>query len=237
MTEDLEKIIKSLTREIKVLNKKLSRSEANRVRSEKMKDQTDALYQNVLEQLSRLSKTDALTGIANRRYLDEFYKLEWHQAIRSGLPLSVLMIDVDYFKLYNDEYGHTAGDVCLSAVAKAIGSIIVRATDLAARFGGEEFSCVLTDTDAKSAQQVAERIRKAVSDLGIKHSKSSLTEYVTISIGIASHIPVHGDNPTLFFNEADENLYQAKEQGRNRVVCSEISALSPFINTKGSINR
>jgi len=170
------------------------------------------------DQLAMLSTTDALTGIANRRHFDEFFKFAWHQTTRSKLPLSLVMIDVDHFKLYNDEYGHAMGDKCLAAVANAMDDVVVRSTDLVARFGGEEFACVLPDTDSDGATNIAESIRRAIASLNIEHSKSSTAPHLTVSIGVATSRPTLQDDPTLLFETADGLLYKAKEQGRNRVV-------------------
>ena len=170
------------------------------------------------DRLARMSTTDALTGIANRRRFDEFFDLAWHQACRSGLPLSLIMIDVDHFKLYNDEYGHASGDDCLAAVAGAMEGKVERSTDLAARFGGEEFACVLPDTDADGAHAVAEAIREGVAALVIPHAKSSAASHVTVSVGVATCIPTPSDDPSRFFEAADGFLYQAKNQGRDRVI-------------------
>ncbi|MEO5336433.1 MAG: diguanylate cyclase [Magnetospirillum sp. WYHS-4] len=170
------------------------------------------------DMLAKLSTTDALTGIANRRRFDEVFELEWTRAMRSGAPLSLILIDVDHFKWYNDEYGHAMGDQCLAAVAKAMSALVVRATDLAARYGGEEFACVLSNTDNAGALVVAEKIREAVAALEVEHKKSSAADHVTISIGVATVRPSKMDNPKDFFERADQCLYKAKESGRNRVV-------------------
>jgi len=170
------------------------------------------------DELAALSTTDALTGIANRRRFDEFLGVEWARAMRSQRPLSLIMIDIDHFKNFNDEYGHAAGDACLSTVAQAMLGVIVRSTDLLARYGGEEFACVLPETDAAQAHRIAEKLRKAVTALNCKHEKSSAAEHVTVSIGIVTHKPQPGDELARVFESADANLYQAKEQGRNRVI-------------------
>ncbi len=170
------------------------------------------------DQLAMLSTTDALTGIANRRHFDEFFKLAWRQTTRSNLPLSLILIDVDHFKLYNDEYGHAVGDTCLTAIAKAMDEVVVRTTDLVARFGGEEFACILPDTETDGALNIAEGIRNAVAELNIEHSESSTASHVTVSIGVATCHPTPEDDPTLLFKTADDLLYKAKQQGRNCVV-------------------
>lgn len=170
------------------------------------------------DQLEALSSTDALTCIANRRRFNEFLNVEWARAVRSKTPLSLILIDIDHFKKFNDEYGHAAGDACLSEVAKAMRNMVVRSTDLLARYGGEEFACVLPETPHMAAQRIAEKIRSRVEELGIEHKKSSASNYVTISIGIATLMPTPNDDLTQLFEIADSNLYLAKEQGRNKVV-------------------
>ncbi len=170
------------------------------------------------DRLAALAVTDPLTGLANRRRFDEFFDLEWHQAVRSGLPLSMVLVDVDHFKLYNDEYGHANGDECLKAVADAISGVMVRSTDLAARFGGEEFICALSDTDSRGALKVAENIRAAVENLKMAHIKSRVAGYVTVSVGVTTVRPTGTDEVDVLFEECDKRLYQAKHDGRNRVV-------------------
>lgn len=170
------------------------------------------------DRLAKLSTTDALTGIANRRRFDEIFDLEWCRATRSHAPLSLIMIDVDHFKAYNDEYGHAGGDQCLAAVAGAISSVVTRTTDLASRYGGEEFACVLSNTDNKGAVLVAERVRQAVESLKMEHRKSSAGDHVTVSLGVATFLPDRADSHKELFARADQCLYRAKEKGRNQVV-------------------
>lgn len=173
------------------------------------------------DRLAKLSTTDALTGIANRRRFDEVFDAEWCRAGRSHSPLSLAVLDVDHFKWFNDRYGHALGDQCLAAVARAVSGVIVRHNDLAARYGGEEFACILADTDQQGAMIVADKIRKAVEALGIPHETSSVGDRVTVSVGVATICPGKGDSPKAFFEKADQCLYKAKEGGRNRVVaCS-----------------
>ncbi|MBF0146727.1 MAG: diguanylate cyclase [Magnetococcales bacterium] len=173
------------------------------------------------DMLERLSNLDPLTGIANRRRLDEFLNFEWSRSIRTGHPLSMILIDVDHFKRFNDTYGHGQGDRCLIQVARALSRPIQRAMDLVARYGGEEFACILPETGAEGAMAVAERMRVAVSDLGIPHVASTVAPRVTISLGVASVTPNKNDLAQFLMEKADDALYLAKNRGRNQVVFSE----------------
>lgn len=170
------------------------------------------------DELAALSTTDALTCIANRRRFDEFLEFEWARAMRAGSEIALVLLDIDHFKNFNDNYGHAAGDDCLAAVSKAMCGTVVRATDLLARYGGEEFACVLPETPLDAAHAVAEKLRVAVADLGLIHEHSSVAEHVTVSIGVASISPQPGDEMTRLFEMADERLYHAKESGRNQVI-------------------
>jgi len=170
------------------------------------------------EKLNRLSMTDALTGIANRRLFDDKIKHEWKCARRSQQPLSLIMIDIDHFKIYNDNFGHQAGDDCLKQVATALKSALRRPTDFVARYGGEEFSAIIPETDCNAARGIAENLRSAVASLHIPHSKSDNSEWVTISLGVSSLIPNKGQVFQNLIATSDEALYKAKHAGRNRVV-------------------
>lgn len=174
------------------------------------------------EQLILLSVQDGLTGIANRRMFDSYIAKEWRRAKREQCPLSVILLDVDFFKKYNDTYGHQQGDRCLVAVAGALQQHVRRPADLAARYGGEEFVMVLPNTHADGAMLLAERVREAVQALKIEHSGSSVSPFVSVSLGVATTVPpIDQENVHLdtFLEWADQGLYQAKHQGRNRAVC------------------
>lgn len=173
------------------------------------------------EALKFISLTDGLTKIANRRCFDDVLDTEWKRLDREKGVLSLIICDIDFFKPYNDTYGHQQGDDCLVAVAKAIKNSVKRPSDLVARYGGEEFAVILPKTDIVGALHVAEVIRNAVSDLQEPHSGSKVTSYVTLSLGIASIIPDHEKAPESLIKMSDEALYQAKENGRNRSVCFE----------------
>ncbi|NQV16506.1 diguanylate cyclase [bacterium] len=169
------------------------------------------------DRLKELSRVDGLTGIANRRRLDEEMDREWKRMLRDKRPLSVVMSDIDHFKLYNDTYGHQQGDDCLVRVATAIQDSVNRPGDLAARYGGEEFCIILPETDVKGAIQIAELIRKCVRDLNIKHESSPVAPMVTLSLGVATLVPDLAGQPGLLLQAADRALYQAKGNGRDRV--------------------
>lgn len=164
--------------------------------------------------LESLSQTDGLTGIANRRHFDETLNHTWRVQMRSQQPLTLLLIDIDYFKKYNDAYGHIAGDDCLKKVTKAIKTSINRSTDFFARYGGEEF-VILLQGDIKEGIAIAEKVRLIVSELKIEHKDSSF-EYLTISLGVASIVPQVDGDPVELVKKADQALYQSKANGRNR---------------------
>jgi len=177
--------------------------------------------------LAEMSQQDTLTGIPNRRSLNENFDRFWRQAVRAKRPISVLMIDVDFFKPYNDRYGHLAGDRVLKQVAQALQENLHRATDFVARYGGEEFCVVLTETTLDHAMRVAEGLRKAIMDLGIRHEDSPHAGVVTISMGVASSMASQAVVHLDLMRGADRALYRAKELGRNRVVHIEEDATEP----------
>lgn len=174
----------------------------------------------VLEQrnaeLRLLSSQDGLTGISNRRCFDMTLSDEWGRAQRHRRPISLIMIDVDHFKLFNDTYGHQKGDSCLQAVASTIDATVSRNGDLVARYGGEEFVIILPETEMNGAMTVAEQIRTAIVNLQMEHSSSLTAEHVTVSLGCASITPTHDLDSDTLVKHADAALYQAKEKGRNR---------------------
>lgn len=168
--------------------------------------------------LKDLSDSDPLTNIANRRQLNRVLKYELKRSQRHNHHLSVMIIDVDFFKAYNDHYGHLAGDTCLKQVAQFLKRIPARSTDLVARYGGEEFVVVLPDTSENSGQEVAEKIRSGIQSLKIEHAGSKVAEILTVSIGIVATVPTENATVEQFLSLADQALYMAKEQGRNRVI-------------------
>lgn len=172
-------------------------------------------YQNDI--LRSLALLDGLTGVANRRKLDEELERSWRQSLREQTELSVIMIDIDYFKRYNDHYGHLHGDTCLQSVARALGAAIHRPYDLLARYGGEEFVCLLPDTDLKDAVVVAERMQASVHLLQLEHLCSEIGQRVSVSMGVAAMTASQGLAPKALLEEADRQLYYAKQAGRARV--------------------
>jgi diguanylate cyclase (GGDEF)-like protein len=175
-------------------------------------------------ELEDLSFKDGLTGIANRRRFESLVAVEWSSARRNRRPLSLLMIDIDFFKQYNDHYGHVRGDDCLKRVAQTLSVGAKRPRDFIARYGGEEFVLVLPETDEKGAEHVAVLCRDALSKAGIPHETSAVAPTVTVSIGAGTIVPSAEDRPVQFIEEVDKRLYQAKQGGRNSLVVGRRSA-------------
>jgi two-component system cell cycle response regulator len=173
--------------------------------------------------LQRAALLDPLTKIANRRHFDSFLEKEWLRAIRSSEPLSLVLIDVDHFKLYNDTLGHAAGDACLRKVAAALQSHALRPTDIAARYGGEEFVLLFAETSADTAFKLAESIRAHVESMEVPSPRSNTSAWLTVSVGVATIVPTQRDDIESFFVAADRAMYQAKEAGRNRVAAAPTS--------------
>ncbi|MGR3219870.1 MAG: GGDEF domain-containing response regulator [Candidatus Anammoxibacter sp.] len=195
-----------------------------RVRSTlRLKQETDQRIKLMTElkeankKLERLSFLDGLTGIANRRHFDMFLDEEWKRCKRDKKCLSLIMTDIDFFKLYNDTHGHLQGDDCLKQVAKALDAVAKRPGDLAARYGGEEFVLVLSNTDSINALIFAEKYRDAVASLKIPHGKSEASDYVTLSLGVATMTSACDFSPEALIETADKALYKSKCTGRNRV--------------------
>jgi len=174
--------------------------------------------------LQRAALLDPLTKIANRRHFDAFLDKEWQRAIRSAQPLSLVVLDVDHFKLYNDTLGHAAGDVCLQKVAQALQDHAARPTDLAARYGGEEFVLLFGETPADSAGRLAEMIRAAVEALQLPNPRSATSPWLTVSVGVATIVPTQLDEIENLFVCADRAMYAAKAGGRNRVEAVVVGA-------------
>ncbi|WP_242038911.1 diguanylate cyclase domain-containing protein [Anabaena lutea] len=175
------------------------------------------------EQLQLFALLDGLTGVANRRKFDDYLNLEWQRLARENLPLSLLLCDVDFFKNYNDTYGHLKGDYCLQQIAKTLKLSIKRPADLLARYGGEEFVIILSNTDFQGAVYLAEQIRQEVHNLKITHAKSRVDNFVTLSVGVATILPNLQIPPNNLIEIVDKALYAAKAQGRNRIVAENLT--------------
>lgn len=167
--------------------------------------------------LRKLVFLDGLTGVFNRRYFDQQLALEWARASRSGAPLSLILLDVDHFKLYNDHYGHQAGDECLRMVTQALKSGLRRPADLVARYGGEEFACILPETPFDDAMGLAQELEQKLRALKIPHARSQVDRVVTVSMGLATRIPASLGDASALVGLADQQLYNAKQSGRGRV--------------------
>lgn len=190
---------------------------AHRDHLAEMVDERTAELRAANLRLEEQSRSDPLTGLANRRHFDEIKEAEFRRALRLGQPLSVLMCDVDFFKLYNDTYGHAMGDQCLQVVAETLTSVFARAGELVARIGGEEFAVLLPGSDAEHAHSAAERLRQRLAAQAVAHSASSVAPHVTLSIGVAQLEPDTMDSFYLLLQRADQALYRAKNLGRNRI--------------------
>lgn len=179
--------------------------------------ETEQKLLDLQKELEVLSFKDGLTGVSNRRMFDSVLEQEWVRARREQQPLSLLMIDIDFFKQYNDLYGHVQGDDCLIKVAQVLSEAATRARDFFARFGGEEFVMVLPETDAEAAQKIAERCQQFIFKQQIPHAASAVSQILTVSIGSGTMIPSHKDELRDFVDVVDRALYQAKQAGRNRI--------------------
>ena len=186
--------------------------------SERKKNKQELL--RLQRELKELSYKDGLTDVANRRMFDLILEREWASAYRNQRPLSLIFLDIDLFKQYNDCYGHFSGDECLKRVATLLCRGANRAQDLVARYGGEEFVMILPETDNNAACQIAEKCRKLILDAQIPHAKSSVSAYLTVSQGVGVIVPTENDTSAAFIESVDKLLYQAKQKGRNTVVCA-----------------
>jgi diguanylate cyclase (GGDEF)-like protein/PAS domain S-box-containing protein len=187
-----------------------------RVKAERALLESRRQLEEANSMLERISNHDGLTAIPNRRSFEHFYELEWRRACREHKWISLVMIDVDFFKSFNDHYGHLAGDQCLKHIAHAL-QVLNRPGDLVARYGGEEFVAVLSGTDRAGAVLMAERMRERVQMLKLPHEQSKISPHVTISLGVATEVPEANANPLNLVLKADQALYLAKSRGRNRV--------------------
>ena len=180
------------------------------------KKNTELLVANA--KLEKLSRIDPLTGLPNRRAFDEVYNREFSNAVHLQQSLVIMILDLDFFKQYNDTYGHIAGDNCLQNISSVFNKVIRCDMDFAARFGGEEFIVLLHDMDEEGAEKVAKNIQRHINDLNIPHTTSTVSSHVTVSIGVVIAHPDSQTDPAALLNRADQALYQAKNSGRNRIV-------------------
>ena len=197
-------------KELEIKNKRLEREIEFRLQAENK-------LLSINQQLQILATIDSLTQLANRHAFDQFLNQEWLRMRREKAPIGIILCDVDHFKLYNDYFGHPAGDKCLQKVARAINQVVKRPADLVARYGGEEFAVILPNTDSHGVLIVAEMIRQQVENLQIEHPQSLTADCVTLSLGIACKIPCQNSRPEELIHLADCALYEAKQKGRNQV--------------------
>jgi diguanylate cyclase (GGDEF)-like protein len=172
-------------------------------------------------ELEKLVNLDGLTQIANRRYFDHYLQQEWSQAKRNQTPLTLILCDIDYFKLFNDTYGHLQGDACLFQVAQCLKGSVQRPRDLVARYGGEEFAIILPETSLAGGQEVAKRIQAQVEQLRIEHRTATTGAYLSVSLGVACMIPLPNSSADTLIDQSDQNLYLAKQRGRNQIVLTD----------------
>jgi diguanylate cyclase (GGDEF)-like protein len=186
----------------------------------RVKTQLTLKFQSDL--LRKLVFLDGLSGVYNRRYFDQQLGIEWARSTRSSFPLSAIMIDVDYFKLFNDRYGHQTGDDCLRQIAVALKVCLKRPGDLVARYGGEEFACILPDTPFDDAMCLANDLERKVRALAIPHESSSVAKVITVSVGVATRTVDSADDAAALVGLADSQLYNAKQSGRGRVCGAQL---------------
>jgi diguanylate cyclase (GGDEF)-like protein len=208
--QQLEEYSKSLEQNVSDRTQELQQEVERRATAE-------AALQSANDELKRLAYLDGLTQIANRRWFDERLQQEWYRMKRERRPLALIFCDVDYFKQYNDTYGHQMGDECLCAVARAVATAVQRSADLAARYGGEEFAVLLPETNLVGATIMAQAIQAHIQQLQLPHKQSQVSQHVTLSFGIASLIPNSSTTPEEFLSQVDQALYQAKMEGRDRI--------------------
>lgn len=221
MDKQIEEYLKQLEDKVQELTLSLTQIESRLKEEINQHQQAQVAFQKVKQELQLLATIDSLTQIPNRRSFDQYLNQEWTRLIREKAPISLLLCDIDYFKRYNDTYGHQSGDRCLTIVAQTINNLVKRPADLVARYGGEEFAVVLPNTNLFGAVKIAEALRLETCKLQIPHAGSDVSKVVTISIGVASQIPILGHSPATLIDQADRALYQAKTEGRNRLVVYE----------------
>jgi len=204
-------------------NLRLRAEIAARMKSEQKLSEVNRQLEATVERLAQMAARDGLTGVANRRIFEQTLEKEWNRCLRSGKPISLILIDVDFFKLYNDVYGHLAGDECLKLVAQSLLLSARRSGDLVARYGGEEFAMLLPEATLGAAFNLAEKMKSSVEDQKLAHRGSPISEHVTISLGICTMQPRKDLDRSILVATADLALYEAKDCGRNRIVVSPAS--------------
>ena len=214
--------VKERTLELLSINEKLQDQVVERVRAEERLKQIKGELEDSNSKLEYLAMVDGLTGAANRRAFDKHIEAEWKRCLRTESPLSLVMFDIDHFKLYNDMYGHQAGDACLRKVSQNLteSAVAHRPGDLLARYGGEEFAVILSNCSEENAADIGEQLRAEIAALKISHEASSVVnaDYVTLSVGVGTLIPTPDTTFDSLIEITDRALYMAKEQGRNRRV-------------------
>ena len=201
-----------------MINRELEEEIIKRIHTEGKLKAEKHKAEALADKLITISSKDGLTGINNRRHFDEYLDNEWNRSARTATPLSLILCDIDFYKAYNDTYGHLAGDDCLKKIAHVLEHYARRASDMAARYGGEEFVIILPETSSSKAKYIAEEIRIAIEELQILHKASDVCDHVTVSLGVATQIPTRHNKPHGLINLADEAMYEAKRKGRNQVI-------------------
>lgn len=207
----LEAKVAERTQELELKNHQLEQE----IQERKIIEKT---LQNVNQKLERLVNVDGLTGVSNRRHFDDYLAREWRRLQREQKPLSLILCDVDYFKFYNDSYGHLQGDDCLRQVAQKLAQVVHRPADLVARYGGEEFAIILPNTDLAGSREVAKKVQQSIRELQLPHNQSQTSQFVTVSIGISTQIPNKNQLVEDLIQTTDQALYAAKAQGRDRII-------------------
>ncbi len=222
LNQDLENKVLARTRELEAKNRQLKQEIAARIEAQRKMESMNRELDKANQKLSFWANFDELTSLSNRRSFDKYLEQLWRQGYREQRCLCIVLCDVDFFKQYNDTYGHLAGDYCLRKVGLAFREIISRPLDLAARFGGEEFVIVLYDTDIRGGEKVAQRLQSKLKELKIEHSCSTVSEYVSISIGVVAMVPSNQVKIETLLSQADTALYEAKAKGRNQIILSNV---------------
>ncbi|MGI0490185.1 diguanylate cyclase domain-containing protein [Alkalinema pantanalense CENA528] len=223
MIQEIQQSRRQLEEYSRLLEDKVSERTAKLQQEISERMVVESALQSANQELQRIAYIDGLTQVANRRHFDECLQAEWRRLERAGLPLSLILCDVDYFKAFNDTYGHQMGDECLRQVAAVLQRAVKRPGDIVARYGGEEFSIILPNTTARGAAQIVDRIQTKLSDLKIQHEQSQVSSWVTLSFGVATMVPLHDIDASKIVTIADHALYQAKLSGRNQAVTQEVA--------------